>query len=353
MKYLNSLYFLMLCLAITLSSCNDGIEPNDNAIQFGYETRTLESNYAEVHGDTATIWGYSNNGGWVYGSQDGLTATLNTTDKTFTVEGVDTENAPEYWSNDSYHFYSLWPPVSNSVVFNTDNDDNDEFGDGKGLHFTVKTKVSQIDQLMAYFTVSGNDAASRTAPVHFEYKHILSNLIFNVQKNTANVQDSIILLSFALHNVYYQGRCHYIENSTPDWAFSANNKKDSLVLYSYELNSDSTFETTPLYIDARVGTKINGTGGYLVIPQNLRRTSDDDVVSLSMAYGFVAKNSSKVYSKNYASVTIPISTIAQWEQNKKYTYNIYLAAESNDIIFGTPNVSSWNRRQGGSTIIVQ
>lgn len=343
MKYLNSLYFLMLCIAITLSSCNNGIEPNDNAIRFSYtdETRAAGSN------DTvAVLWGYSDNAnvgtdGWVYNSASGLEAKLSL--GSVSIDGL---GDPEYWTSDSYYFYSLWPLIEEAEVYRTVNKGK------KGLCFWLDAR-DQIDYRIAYFSVSAGEAASRTAPVHFEYKHILSNLIFNVQKNTANVQDSIILLSFALHNVNYQGDCIYRDTSVPNWPDDVFNRNDSLVLYSYELNSDSTFETTPLYIDARVGTKVNGTGGYLVIPQNLRRTSDDDVVSLSLAYGFVAKNSNKVYSKNYVSVTIPVSTIAQWEQNKKYTYNIYLAAESNDIIFGTPKVSSWNRRQGGSTIIVQ
>ena len=354
MKYLNSLYFLMLCIATTLSSCNNCIEPNDNAIRFSYDTRSLESDYGTAHGTTATIWGYSNNGGWVYNSQNGLTATLNTTDKTFTVAGVDTENAPEYWSNDSYHFYSLWPPVATQQVYRNDVDYNN------GLQFQFST-TQQKDQLVSYFHVSGNNAASRTEPVHFEYKHICSKLIFNIRKNTANSNEHVALLSFKLHTVYFKGTCIYSESSTPNWAVSDLDKKTITLYEKKNANGESVKKDDKLATYDEITAEVNGTnvvdGGYLIIPQ----TVPYNAVAISFTYGFVhevdAENGGKEYEvynvKEVNNVYLPIQTINKWEQNKKYTYNIYLAAESNDIVFGTPTVSTWRERQGGSTIIIQ
>ena len=360
MKYLNSLYFLMLCIAITLSSCNDGIEPNDNAIQFGYDTRSLEPDYATVHGTAATIWGYSTNGGWVYGSENGLTATLNTTDNTFTVEGVDTENYPEYWSNDSYHFYSLWPPITNSADGTSGGIRFVDDANRKGLYFYFDTK-DQKDQLASYFTVSGNNAASRTEPVHFEYKHICSKLIFNIRKNTANSNEHVALLSFKLHNVNTFGTCSYRQSSTPVWA-TADADKTIITLYEKKnANGESVKKDDKLATYDEITAEVNGTnvvdGGYLIIPQ----TVPYNAVAISFTYGFVhevdAENGDKEYEvynvKEVNNVYLPIQTINKWEQNKKYTYNIYLAAESNDIVFGTPTVSTWRERQGGSTIIIQ
>lgn len=353
MKYLNSLYFLMLCIAITLSSCNNGIEPNDNAIRFSYDTRSLESDYGTAHGTTATIWGYSTNGGWVYNSQNGLTATLNTTDNTFTVAGVDTENAPEYWSNDSYHFYSLWPPVATQQVYRNDEDYNN------GLQFQFST-TQQKDQLVSYFHVSGNNAASRTEPVHFEYKHICSKLIFNIRKNTANTQEDIALLSFKLHNAYFKGTCIYSESSTPNWAVSDLDKKTITLFEQKNASGETVVIGDKLTTYTDITAEQNGTNvvndGYLIIPQTL----PFNTIAISFTYGFVHEVETEngkeyeVYNvKEINNVYLPIQTINKWEQNKKYTYNIYLAAESNNIVFGTPTVSKWRSKQGGSTIIIQ
>lgn len=347
MKYLNSLYFLMLCIAITLSSCNDSIEPNDNAIRFSYDTRSLESDYSTAHGTIATIWGYSTNGGWVYSSQNGLTATLNTTDNSFTVAGVNTENNPEYWSNDSYHFYSLWPPVEDAEV-NYEGPNNRD----NGLVFEVKTE-DQKDQLMAYFTVSGNDAASRTTPVHFIYEHINAKLIFNLIKNPANAGDSIVLISFALNNVGFEGEFGYYSSTGLDWVIAPRDK-GVIYLYQNSLNPDSTLKNVALNIesDPTKMTYVN-ENGYLIIPQDVV-INGGSLISMSFVYGFIDKIDKKTVYKTdtIADYYLPTS-IPKWEQNKKYTYKIYLAADNNKIMFDSPKVSDWGTKQGGATIIIQ
>ena len=350
MKYFNSLYCLIFCIAITLSSCNQGVEPDRNTIRFGYsnETRSVESDYADTYGTTATIWGY-NSKGYIYGSTAlGMEANLNLDDNTFTVPSIEGK-APEYWNSDSYHFYSLWPPINSE-------DDPTKIKyrgeDGAGLYFVFDTK-DQKDQLVSYFPISGNNAASRIAPVEFEYVHILSKLFFNIQANTANAQDDIVLLSFTLSNVVTKGTCSYRETSTPYWAPEP---KKAISLYQNNVTYaaddtekiSGTLEKTPFIIQStQEGTEVDADG-YLIIPQDVPWNE----IPIEFSYGFL-NDDGKVYLTKNVRTTLPTQKIKAWEQGKVYRYYIYLAAESNNIVFGTPNVSDWRTKQGGSTIIIQ
>lgn len=336
----------MLVIAIVLNSCNQGVEPNDNVIGFSYtnETRSVESDYATKYGDAATIWGYSNNGGWVYNSQNGLTATLNTDDKTIE---VNTGTELEYWSRDTYHFYSLWPHIQDATVKRNVTDVSN------GLYFDFNTD-SQNDQLVSYSTIPETDAETRTEPVHFEYMHILSKVIFNIRKNTANTSDEVVLLSFSLSGVQNSGTCAYLESATPTWSYG---EKTTITMFEQKDKDDGVVEngdTLPdngyLPITAQpVGANVV-SDGYLIVPQSIPYNT----VAVNLIYAFRRTTDNTVHNiKEINNIYLPIDKIGKWEQNKKYIYYIYLAAESNNILFGTPTVDNWGTTRGAPTIIFQ
>ncbi len=345
MRYLNSIYFLMLIIAIVLSSCNQGVEPDNNVIGFSYtnETRSVESDYATKYGKTATIWGYSNNGGWVYNSQNGLTAILNTDDKTIE---VNTGTELEYWSGDAYHFYSLWPPVQGATV------KRNEADNPNGLYFDFNSD-EQKDQLVSYFTVSGADAETRTEPVHFEYLHVLSNVVFNIRKNTANTADEVVLLSFSLSGVQKSGTCAYLESATPTWSYG---EKTTITMFEQKDISEGTVEDGDVLPEGFLPITAQPVGanvvsdGYLIVPQSIPYNT----VAVNLIYAFRRTTDNTVHNiKEINNIYLPIDKISKWEQNKKYTYYIYLAAESNNIIFGSPTVDNWGTTRGAPTIIFQ
>lgn len=355
MKFFNSLYYLIIYIAIILCGCNQIVEPDSNVIRFSYsnETRTVESDYADTYGTTATIWGYNSNG-YVYGSTAlGMEANLNLDDKTFSVPSIEGK-APEYWNSDSYHFYSLWPPIKNSSDGTSAGIRFENEPESKGLYFYFNTD-SQKDQLVSYFPISGNNAASRIAPVEFEYVHILSKLFFNIQANTANSQDDIALLSFSISNVYFRGTCSYNQKSTPEWSVSNRDKK-AITLYQNNVTyatddtekTSGTLEKAPLKIrSTQEGTEVDADG-YLIVPQ----TVPWNEIPIEFSYGFL-NDEGKVYLTKSVKTTLPTQKIKTWEQGKVYRYYIYLAAESNNIVFGTPTVSDWETKRTGATIIIQ
>ena len=332
--------FLAICLIATLVSCDKGVEPTaNNTISFGIsgETRAGEGD------NLATFWGY-NSSNWVYNDHllaanitpaNGFEANLSTgsvvpTSETF--KNYMAEN-PEYWQADNYHFYSLWPPRTGVRMYRQYDETESE---GPGIYFNATATTNPADQLFAYVGIPSSTAVSKTTPVDFEYKHIYSKVIFNVRKNTGNTTDKVILDSLSLSGVVLKGQ------------FSCSN--DGV------LSCFATANPTTCVICAQAGIELTamegGTtinpDGRLMLPQSIGLNA----VKVKLVYHFVDAEGTILNSERIEA-SLPISTIPKWESNKVYTYNIYLAPESNNILFGTPTAATWNQKQGGSTIIIQ
>ena len=383
--------FLAICLLVALTSCEQKVAKNSTAITFAHtgETRATASS-------TATIWGY-NSTNWVYASafkdangafsealaQKGFTADLTGNQITITSPTLPTE--PEYWQADNYHFYSLWPPKSAATVYRATDAAQ---GYVAGIHFFIDAQASQTDQLFAFARFTSSEAAGKATPVDFVYNHILSKLIFKIRKNTGNAENVVMLNYLSLSGVHYKGTFNFGNETDFDSYLLHDQETTTVVLYS---NNESIVEGEYIYNEAsdnfvektdankiiergykKLTSQEGGTQvseGYLVVPQELPYNE----IKFTLTYTFIGEEIVKetitkddgtteevdkvvkITAANPITVTgwLPISTIGRWVANKEYTYNMYLAAESNDIWFGTPTISSWNTKQTGATIIVQ
>jgi hypothetical protein len=339
--------FLAICLIATLVSCDKGVEPTvNNTISFGFsgETRAGEGD------NLATFWGY-NSTNWVYSgaytaagltASNGFEANLSTgnvvpTNETFKDH---MEENPEYWTADNYYFYSLWPAIDEAKVYRTLQDAEDAGHDGPGIYFSRTTRVEPNDQLFAYVGFSASDAASKTTPVDFEYQHIYSKIVFNVRKHTGNEIETVVLDSLSLDGVRLGGQFQCGNDGV--FRCTPTSSPTSLVLYaSTGAGQGQELETEGIPAD-------NIIDGRLMLPQTIGRNQ----IKVKLVYRFIDANKVVTNTKRVMA-SLPINAIPEWKSNMVYTYNLYLEAESNNILFGAPEIDTWNTKQGGATIIIQ
>ena len=334
---------MAICLIATLASCDNGVEPAaNNTISFGFsgETRVSEGD------NLATFWGY-NSTNWVYSgaytvagltASNGFEANLSTGNVVPTNETFKNHMAenPEYWTADNYYFYSLWPSREGVDVYKETTNYYPP-----GIYFNASVETQPNDQLFAYVGLSSSDAVSKTTPIDFEYQHIYSKIIFNVRKHTGNEIDKVVLDSLWLEGVTIVGsftcgndgvlKCDKMPN-TPT----------SLVLYA----STGAGQGQELKTDGVPADNI--IDGRLMLPQTIGRNQ----IKVKLVYRFIDANNVVTNSKR-VEASLPINAIPEWKSNMVYTYNLYLEAESNNILFGAPEIDTWNTKQGGSTIIIQ
>ena len=345
MRYLDTykpIKVLMLCLIVALTSCEQNTNPaNDTAI------RLAPADGTEVEGQaatkTATVWAYKTVGetsSWLFNCDEyGRGATINTSANTIALDLEKDETAvpTEYWSNDKYTFFSLWPHVEGASATV-----------GGDLTFSFNAVENQIDQLASFnnYVIQGD--ATRTETVNFTYDHALAKIYIKLTKNSANNDDVVKLRKVTLKGFYPSGTCTV--SNTISWVSGGDKNTTEKVLYEATVDNALTLEDNTAYT---VGATADVDGGYLVIPQTV-----DGTIQLIVEYDFYRTSTAEdgvdpEREPKTISTYIPSNTIKTWKPGLKHTYNCILKAESSKILFTTPEIKPWGRQQVGGTIIIQ
>lgn len=350
MRYLDTyklIKILMLCLIVALTSCEQSTNPaNDTSIKLAPADGTEAEGQAAT--ETATVWAYKTageNSSWLFNcGTDGRGATIDMVDKTIAlnIENDETAVPTEYWSNDKYTFFSLWPHVTGASA--TAGDD---------LTFSFNAVENQIDQLASFnnYVIQGD--ATRTETVNFIYDHALAKIYIKLTKNNANNDDVVKLRKVTLKGFYPSGTCTV--SNTISWVSGGDKDTTEKVLYEATVDNALTLKKNTAYT---VGATTDVDGGYLVIPQSVTANT----IMLTVDYDFYRTSASSEENPTIEDVEresksistyLPNATIKQWAWGKKHTYNCILKAESSKILFTTPDIEPWNKKQVGGTIIIQ
>ena len=349
MRYLDTykpIKVLMLCLIVALTSCEQNTNPaNDTAIRLAPADGTEVKGQAAT--EDATVWAYKTVGetsSWLFNcDEDGRGATINTSANTIELDLKDDETAvpTEYWSNDKYTFFSLWPHVEGASV---------TVGDNLTFDFNA---LNQVDQLVSFNNYKFDGNAARTTAVDFTYDHALAKIYIKLTKNSANNDDVVKLRKVTLKGFYPSGTCTV--SNTISWVSGGDKNTTEKVLYEATVDNALTLENTTAYT---VGATTDVDGGYLVIPQSVTANA----IMLTVDYDFYRTSASSEENPTIEDVEresksiftyLPNATIKQWAWGKKHTYNCILKAESSKIMFTTPDIEPWNKKQVGGTIIIQ
>ena len=349
MRYLDRykpIKVLMLCLIVALTSCEQNTNPaNDTAIRLAPADGTEVEGQAAT--EDATVWAYKTvtaaEGGsassWLFNcGEDGCGATIDTDNNTIELNTGTTE----YWSNDKFTFYSLWPQVSDASATA-----------GGDLIFSFNALGNQIDQLVSFNNYNIQGDATRTDAVDFTYDHALAKIYIKLTKNSANNEDVVKLKKVTLKGFYPGGTCTV--SNTISWVGAGDKDNTEVVLYEATEANALTLDDNTAYI---VGATADVDGGYLVIPQSVTANA----IMLTVDYDFYRTSASSEENPTIEDVEresktistyLPNATIKQWAWGKKHTYNCILKAESSKILFTTPDIEPWNKKQVGGTIIIQ
>ena len=346
MRYLDTykpIKVLMLCLIVALTSCEQNTNPaNDTAIRLAPADGTEVKGQAAT--EDATVWAYKTVGetsSWLFNcDEDGRGATINTSANTIELDLKDGETAvpTEYWSNDKYTFFSLWPHVEGASV---------TVGDNLTFDFNA---LNQVDQLVSFNNYKFDGDATRTETVNFIYDHALAKIYIKLTKNSANNDDDVKLRKVTLKGFYASGTCT-VSNKI-EWSGTGDNKEETTVVL-FEATEENALEIKHDEPYTVVGATTDTDGGYLVIPQTV-----DGTIQLIVEYDFYRKSTAEEgvtpeREPKTISTYIPSNTIKTWKPGLKHTYNCILKAESSKILFTTPDIKPWGRQQVGGTIIIQ
>jgi hypothetical protein len=336
----------MLCLIVALTSCEQSTNPaNDTSIKLAPADGTEVEGQAAT--DTATVWAYKTAGetsSWLFncgtGGRGATINTSNTSANTIELDLKDDETAvpTEYWSNDKYTFFSLWPHVKGASATL-----------GGNLTFDFNALTNQVDQLVSFNNYNFDGNAARTDAVYFTYDHALAKIYIKLTKNNANNDDDVKLRKVTLKGFYASGTCTVSDKI--EWSGTGDNKKETTVVLfeategnALEMKDDEAYT---------VGATNDTDGGYLVIPQTV-----DGTIQLIVEYDFYRTSTAEEgvtpeREPKTISTYIPSNTIKTWKPGLKHTYNCILKAESSKILFTTPEIKPWGRQQVGGTIIIQ
>ena len=159
-------------------------------------------------------------------------------------------------------------------------------------------------------------------------------------KHTGNEIDIVVLDSLSLDGVRLGGQFQCGNDGV--FRCTPTTQPVSLVLYaSTGAGQGEVLKTDGVPAD-------NIIDGRLMLPQTIGRNQ----IKVKLVYRFIDANNVVTNSKR-VEASLPINAIPEWKSNMVYTYNLYLEAESNNILFGAPEIDTWNTKQGGSTIIIQ
>ena len=248
----------------------------------------------------------------------------------------------QYWIYDrEYHFFAYYPYTKN--VERKTITENQVDTDVYQIPFTTPANAD-TDLLTAYVHVStnSNDPNFEGIPeyVNFSFNHALAKICVTVAKNGANDGDRIVVTSVSFSGIKKSGvyNCHRHAN-TNEWILSDGNETGT-----FSMNN----------LDAELPAGVNGIAvmgdkGMLLIPQT---TSS---VNIAIKYEFYNyNNTTGNYEYAYANTIESPLPAGEWLPSKSYNYKINLAAEENEILFGTPTITDWgSEKQVGGNIIIQ
>jgi hypothetical protein len=322
----------MAVLCLVVASCDKDTSllnvADDNAI--GFQTMvetTTRADQTDLERDGFSVWGGYVTSGAINNVFTGTTISYDA------VNGW-TYSPAKYWvPGKVYNFFATYPVQATNKVtpFISSTDSK--------LYYTFAFNMpanADTDLLVASTPISTN--TKPYGPVHFDFIHALSKININVQKNGANSDEKVVVNSIVIRNVK---RSSSFNNETGKWAAGEDGMNfTSTGNLNVELQVDDSDEKKP------ISTSV--ISGLLFIPQDIAANS----IQVAINYSFVEGNTVDRYT---AEAFLPNTTIAKWESQKAYTYNIILGQKKNDILFGIPTVSGWigTEQQAGSTIIIQ
>lgn len=244
-----------------------------------------------------------------------------------------------YWVNDrTFHFFAVYPYMQGQVSAATLTQNGEQY-DGYKVDFETPSNAN-TDLMTAFKTEKTMISQTEYPTINFQFGHALSKITFKVAKNPSNSSQKIVVRNISLTNIKKNGIYSSSRNGNyiPNWEVN----DDVMNINQYNLNKE---------LDT------NGTivATFLLIPQEII----ENTIKLSVNYAYYGIDGVYAY-ENTATANIPITdNIDKWDIASSYTYKITLAAEENNILFGTPSVDVdgiWdeeNEKLVGGTIIIQ
>lgn len=331
----------ILIAAAALAACSndeliDGTQGYDNAIVFGnIATRAAITSANDV--TEFGVWARMNTGDDGTAEADVYVDLLK--NERVYKSGEWTYDNTRYWVYDrTFHFFAYLPYAASGVEEATLTQSGNNYP-GYKIPFTM-TDAADIDLMIAHKTertVTGNSFPTSVA---LEFEHALSQINFKVAKNGNNDENKVVITKLTLSGVQNKGDFYTTRIANSDyWKIATD--ATSVSLYPVV-----TGEGLGVPTDAKVVLE----SPLLVIPQEVKKNT----ILLTIEYNFYndAAGTSFAY-KNSVSKYLPDTN--SWESGKSYVYNLTLAAEDNDILFGVPTIENdWGEGvQTGGTLIIK
>ena len=333
LKY-NWLYFIALCASL-LTAC----EPTQVSIDkdaIAFKNAPASPTAFEGNGN-ARLFAYTTTSTdatpfWVYGSaSQGAPANLTNVDfekrtATFAVKGE-----TKYWADATYNFFSVY-----SETLDDETPTFEPTFNAEENKFTFSYSVAdQQNELWAAYLLNEPSHITTNEEVDLEFNHILSKINFNVNKHSHNTNDNIIVNYVSISNVYASGRYSLdVNNAISTWTST---QGDIIKAFSYGKGENEVIGAIP-----PAGKRLL-EDGFLIIPQKLTASME-----LTISYTFGDEETPRIARKN-----LPLAPYNAWEAGNRYIYNLILSPVSNDILFTTPTIETWEMSQVGGSIIVQ
>ncbi len=297
------LIIALVSCAVALVGCSEDnkLMMNDGAIRFGsYGVNYVsEADATDIDITKAILWGY-------YGDEvvyDGVDATLSVNESQL---GLTPDGDAQYWTSNTYNFYSLWPKIDGAT------------GSTSGVSIVDFEISKQIDLCLAStIGVNGSEAiADPNHSVYLNYKHLLSKIYF---KGMVEANESGAAMRAKLNSISLEipGKGTY---NNQKWTLTGTTKL-----------SDNT------------GWNLTGTAqdiisdGWLVFPQEF----GSGVIKVTLNFvDNTGGNSNKIGH-------IPART---WEAGKYYTYTFAIDA-AGMILFDEPTITAWGEASAGPSIV--
>lgn len=318
-------YFLILILAVCVDACRKPDIPDipdGDARPIAFEevgTKTIfdSSNLPE----SFFVWGETSAG------QANVFAGVEVTGDN--ASGWNYSGDKKYWALYSdYDFYAVAPdgyPMT--------------FTDGEwGIDYEMPVKISADleadteahDIIVAKHerTTGDHSTAIETAPVSFNFEHILSRVKIVLSKSSENADETMMVNQVYLGGLFGSGTYKF----SSGWSL----KQESSG--AYIAYPDPGTELHDGGVELTVGE-------FFVPPQTLSA----EQVFLLVAFTYDNGSGS---SQKYSIMPVPVNTVSEWEPAKGVTYKAVISVD-HDIIFETPTVESWGTEQTGGTIIIK
>ena len=292
---------LMLSVAFVLTSCDsnepdvtDGLYPISFSV--GSITKVQAANVNDLVNADMRLCG-------IVGGQSTFSNQKIVWDET---NGVWTYSPLQYWKQGAYKFRAVWP---DSVYTYTDGlTGNDAVITG----FTVPSDTAKQSDLLMSGIVSGtlSDTSNPPTGISFDFRHILSKVIFKVKKETAAQDDDVFrIIEFTVTGMKNKGS-YTGSNTTGTWNYAG----------ATSLTCTKSYALPGLKIDKGVTStdwskaKLIWKDGLLLLPQSI---SGDVKVNVT----FSVTHDSKTDTKSL-SLSLPSPSTGGWAAGKQYTYQL-------------------------------